>query len=236
MITEPTVFILGAGASYAYGYPTGQGLREFICKEFEHSLLGYRFRKHPEANEEILDEKNRQAKVLRDRFYLSTNPSIDIWLSRNKSFIPIGKIAIACGIHDTEKERPEAFRENITSEIDWYTFLFRRMIRELIGPDDYKNFKNNKVSFITFNYDRSLEHFMHQSFSNTFTEIPAPERNMKELIPFEFLHVYGQIAKLPFQIEPDEWSLEYGYDNSKDPFIEKMADNIEIIYDRNENH
>jgi len=34
MITEDTVFILGAGASFPYGYPTGQGLRIQLCKEF----------------------------------------------------------------------------------------------------------------------------------------------------------------------------------------------------------
>lgn len=32
MITENTIFILGAGASKPYGFPTGAELREQICK------------------------------------------------------------------------------------------------------------------------------------------------------------------------------------------------------------
>jgi len=35
---QNTVFILGAGASKPYGYPTGQELREYICKEFQTDL------------------------------------------------------------------------------------------------------------------------------------------------------------------------------------------------------
>jgi hypothetical protein len=31
MITQQTVFILGAGASAPYGYPTGAGLKRLIC-------------------------------------------------------------------------------------------------------------------------------------------------------------------------------------------------------------
>ena len=34
MITEDTLLILGAGASFPYGYPTGKELRHIICKEF----------------------------------------------------------------------------------------------------------------------------------------------------------------------------------------------------------
>jgi hypothetical protein len=34
MITTPTVLVLGAGASYPYGFPTGKGLRDLICETF----------------------------------------------------------------------------------------------------------------------------------------------------------------------------------------------------------
>ncbi|WP_156096076.1 hypothetical protein [Methanobacterium sp. SMA-27] len=35
MIKTPTVFVLGAGASIPYGYPSGEKLREEICHELE---------------------------------------------------------------------------------------------------------------------------------------------------------------------------------------------------------
>lgn len=39
MIEQNAVFILGAGASVPYGYPTGQGLRADICKDFEKRIV-----------------------------------------------------------------------------------------------------------------------------------------------------------------------------------------------------
>ena len=35
MTTKPTVFILGAGASYGFGYPLGKNLVEIILKNFD---------------------------------------------------------------------------------------------------------------------------------------------------------------------------------------------------------
>ena len=32
MIDAPTVFILGAGASMAFGFPSGKGLLDIICR------------------------------------------------------------------------------------------------------------------------------------------------------------------------------------------------------------
>jgi len=35
MINRPTVFILGAGASYSFGYPLGKNLVDIIVKNFD---------------------------------------------------------------------------------------------------------------------------------------------------------------------------------------------------------
>ena len=34
MITTPADLVLGAGASYPYGFPTARGLKELICEQF----------------------------------------------------------------------------------------------------------------------------------------------------------------------------------------------------------
>jgi len=41
-------------------------------------------------------------------------------------------------------------------------------IAGLKQPQDFEKFKENKVAFITFNYERSLEYFLYTSFINTF--------------------------------------------------------------------
>jgi hypothetical protein len=50
---------------------------------------------------------------------------------------------------------------------DWYKELFNLMDEKLRGPDAYLDFKENKVDFITFNYDRSLEYFLCHSITET---------------------------------------------------------------------
>ena len=35
MITRPTVFVLGAGASYGFNYPLGKNLKDIIIKNFD---------------------------------------------------------------------------------------------------------------------------------------------------------------------------------------------------------
>ncbi len=33
MITQKTILVLGAGASNAYGFPLGRGLRDLVCNK-----------------------------------------------------------------------------------------------------------------------------------------------------------------------------------------------------------
>jgi len=107
------------------------------------------------------------------------------------------------------------------------------MTNTLTKPDSYKYFKDNKVSFITFNYDRSFEYFLYESLINSFTTIPLQETKTKELIPFPTRHVYGVVEKLPWQ--DSENGIEYRSfmaAHDKYQLIEKVKDNIRIIYDR----
>jgi hypothetical protein len=123
-------------------------------------------------------------------------------------------------------ENNSRFREDVFVKDDWYTYLYRKMTERMITPDSYEDFRKNKVSFITFNYDRSLEHFLAESFSNSFTSIPG-NMNMVELIPFPFLHVYGVIGKLPWQ----KGFFRYCHKGNLN-LIDQMMENIKIIYEQ----
>jgi hypothetical protein len=230
MITEPTVFILGAGASKPYGYPTGAELRRFICNNFISYLAKSSFSDHPQVDPQKRSKYETKAQELTETFRSSSNPSIDIFLSRNKQYSYIGKMAIACGIFHEEKDNKEKFREKVDANVDWYTYLYHRMTETLIEHDDFKNFSKNKINFITFNYDRSLEHFFYESFTNTFTQIPYDTFSVDELLPFEILHIFGQLVQLPWQ---DKGGIEYGYSGKVN--LEELCDNIKIIYEKNDN-
>lgn len=158
MITEDTVFILGAGASKPYNYPTGSELRLNICR-----LCVAEIQDLIEIDNELHVKKLvLEASKFTKTFFNSSTPSIDLFLARNQNFSNIGKISIVFSILIAEHN--SNLHEDISEKNqDWYSYLFHRMTNDLTTPDSYDYFGSNKVTFITFNYDRSLEYFIYES-------------------------------------------------------------------------
>ena len=93
MILEDTIIILGAGASFPYGYPTGNDLISKICIEFRESYITLmdRIRGSDYARrEQIIEGSNKFIDLFR-----KSNLSIDHFLSINNELGWIGKAAIA---------------------------------------------------------------------------------------------------------------------------------------------
>lgn len=201
MIRQNTVFILGAGASQPYGYPTGLGLRKKIL--------------HGGAVLKDCLHGNWQRAVddFITTFQRSSITSIDLFLSRNSEFINIGKPAIVKAIIDGEKGsrfREEMVNPNDPSQDnrkeDWYSFIYQEMTKELTSKNDYQKLAENNVTFISFNYDRSFEHFLAESFVNSFHGIDG-EKLYGVLRKIKIIHVYGKIAPLPW--EDSEKGISY---------------------------
>jgi hypothetical protein len=73
---------------------------------------------------------------------------------------------------------------------DWMSYLFKLMLDGTDGIEDF--FKQNQVAFITFNYDRTLEHFFYLRLKHTFhLEQPEALAAMKRI---EIKHVYGSFG------------------------------------------
>jgi hypothetical protein len=225
MITRETVFILGAGASVPYGYPTGNELRNDICRNFEKRIVELT-KKDPESSNLDVRQISKEAREFTNVFFKSSTLSIDLFLARNKQFAEIGKKAIVLSI--LEAERDSRFREDMSDNgsQDWYSYLFQKMTEDLISPESYDNFDGNLVTFITFNYDRSLEHFLYESLSNAFRSAPK-DKIIKQLRSVQIFHVYGIVEKLPWQ----GGKTEYGNDYSID-YINGMKDSIRLINER----
>lgn len=223
MINDDILFILGAGASKPYGYPTGEELRVDICKNFANRIFNYYRPKISFDNaESIRDESLKFTKI----FSNSSTLSIDLFLARNSIYSDIGKKAICFSILEAEKN--SKFRENMKEKNqDWYSYLFKIMTNNLSSPDSYQSFGENKVAFITFNYDRSLEYFFYESLSNSFSLAPH-DVIVKELEKIRIYHVYGIIDKLTWQGGSTPYRGPY-----KNDYINKLKDNIKIIYEKN---
>lgn len=224
MITKETLFILGAGASVPYCYPTGNELRNDICRNFEKRIVELT-EKDPESSPLDVRQISKEAHEFTNVFFNSSTPSIDLFLARNRHFSEIGKKAIVLSILESEKN--SRFRENMLDRTqDWYSYLFQKMTEDLIQPESYDYFDANQVAFATFNYDRSLEHFLYESLSNAFSSAPR-DKIIRQLRSIQIFHVYGIVDKLPWQ----GGETEYGNDFSINS-INEMKNNIRLIHER----
>jgi hypothetical protein len=230
MIRTNTVFILGAGASKPYGYPTAAELRTNICNDFPGMIKNLSFAPAPVSASIRKARMIHEAELLADKFKKSSTPSIDLFLARNPEYSDIGRSAIVTCI--LKKEKASHFREDMDDKYisqDWYSYIFHKMTEELIEPGSFEQFKENRVTFITFNYDRSLEFFLHQSLSNSFGRAPGKEI-VAQLNEIPILHVYGSVDRLPWQGDGSDYSANY---SSLE--VERMSKNINIVYEGSAN-
>jgi len=229
MITDRTVFILGAGASKPYGFPTAAGLRKDIIYNFAQNFI--RAQADHNAVPETKVNLPKRYQNLIDIFKKSSTKSIDLFLSRNKHFSEIGKKIIAFLIASYE-EKSKFYEDIDNPQYDWYMHFYDLLTNEISNPDNLiPLFEKNKVSFITFNYDRSLENFLHDSLINSFTTKTNEIYSLIFKIPI--IHVYGKIAPLPW--ENPSFYLEYGSSHSFG-FLDELVKNIKIIFEERTNN
>ena len=214
MITKPTVFILGAGASYGFGYPLGKNLKEIILKNFDSDnsdnaielFKGLGF-----SEEELIS--------FRSQLRLSAAPSIDSFLEpRGEDERYLGKLAIAYALIPFEKTEPLFYNSS------WYITLLGKL------KFSFADFEKNRLSFITFNYDRSLEHFLMTALVNQFNKTEQEVAEKLKKIPI--IHLYGKLGMLPWEtVKSDEYSREYN-PNVLPHLLRKSSKSLKIIYDK----
>ena len=224
MISEETVLILGAGASKPYGFPTALELRKDIIFNTIPLLKKYAAENRPSDDFENHPYVKR-VKDFIEIFKNSSTSSIDLFLSRNKEYYSIGKEIITLLLSNYEIE--SKFREEIkNTENDWYFYFYEALTRDIIKSEEILKLKENKVSIITFNYDRSLEHFIYESLLNSFRNKSNEIQEFMRV--FKFIHVYGKLAPLPWESMPE--SEKYGSIFLRD-YYANYSKNLQIIYE-----
>ncbi|MFO8007761.1 MAG: hypothetical protein R6V05_08505 [Candidatus Brocadiia bacterium] len=223
MIEEPTVFVLGAGASAVYGFPTGGKLRDEIVQGLlsGRDLRGARVADLSRVLQELGHSKEQIGRFA-ERPRLSAHPSVDVFLEHNPDCLPLGKRAIAITLMRYEQES-QLFRNGL----HWY-----RYVRGRLGATGEEVAQSNVV-FVTFNYDRSLEHFLFQAIRHAEQDMTDDKaRAVLQEVPV--LHVYGQLAKLPWQENADS-SNSRAYSSDRNPeTVAKAADGIVIMRERDQ--
>lgn len=216
MFERKTVFVLGAGTSFEIGFPVGAGLRDQMISLLDITYDGHEQqsgdRQIARAIERYCAVSNRQhgnenaylqaGWRIRDSMPLAI--SIDNFLEAHgtdNGIQVMGKLGITRAILEAESTTPLA----ITSQrpkIDmaalaptWYGGLVRSLTEGIsLGSIDCV-FEN--VSFITFNYDRSLEQFLSYALS-AYYHIPV-ESSQILVTGANIIHPYGTVGWLPWQ-------------------------------------
>jgi hypothetical protein len=182
MLTTPTVFILGAGSSVPYEFPTGFRLSDLVVRGAQpgQSLFNDL---HDKAGRSEADIRS-----FREQFLGSGKNSVDAFLEYRDDLIEIGKLATAQVLIGRENhERLFQF------DGSWLRTLYNRM------ATDFTEFKKNKVAFITFNYDRTVEHFFHSALTNSYSKIPRSEIELAIAAHVPIIHLHGHLGSLPWQ-------------------------------------
>jgi hypothetical protein len=189
VIQTPTLFVLGAGASQPYGLPLGSELRTLICDAESDG--------NPAAGAVEQEGLYTHAKIRNvARAFLHSNVrSIDEFLARQPHLADVGKALIAAII--CSKENPNELSSEDNPD-HWCRVLWNALID---GAMQGQDISQNKVRFITFNYDRSLESFLHQSTINTYGLTGGGAFNYWSRL--QVMHVYGSVGDFNFSERAD---------------------------------
>jgi hypothetical protein len=215
MITTKTCLILGAGASAPYGMPTAVALRRLMLASevpragevaVNYPTLGpdERVRDHREDPRVSNEKKFSRARTdwinflnkicqdagfdqgivkgFRTTFFRARQTSIDKFIQRyEKEYGDVGRLHMAAAVLNCEQDR--------WLNEDWYAQLIDEIAPK--GPDDIKD---DMLSIITFNYDRSFEQFFRDAFQYGFRMSAKAAGALFSRI--RIVHVYGNLGSL----------------------------------------
>ena len=190
MIRQPTVIILGAGASSDYGFPLGRRLLYKIFQQLRPKAKAW----IPKLIE--CGISSEEVEKFREALLLSQASSVDSFIEHRPEFMRVGKLVIALSLILAEDDN-QLFIEGgpISGSYGCYQYIFDKMKS---GTAQFEEFKQNKLSIITFNYDRSFEHYLFTALKNTYNKSIDECAGILKEVPI--IHVYGSLGKLPWQL------------------------------------
>jgi len=170
---EPTTFILGAGASSAFGFPLGPQLKKDIIDQPESDFQG------------LLDEgKHDLIPSFKEALKYGDYDTIDNFLEQKERYRDLGAYFIVSVIARHEFHDRLFPQHDIYA--DFYHMLYVESESDSIPP----------ISIVTLNYDRSLEYFLIKN-----VEYNCPEKleaqAMMKVFQLPIIHAHGSLGDLP---------------------------------------
>jgi len=192
MITTPTVLILGAGASQPFGFPSGKELLDLVCLRFNDKNKNI-YKYVLENSIDYLGVDSKTILKFREALTKLAPTSVDAFLEHRTEFIEAGKACIARELIHYEREK------NLSA--DWYPYLLSKL------NTSFEEFGKNKLSVITYNYDRSLEHFLFTALQIRYNKSDSEIAQLLKNLPI--IHLHGKLGDLPWQNTDSTKCREY---------------------------
>ncbi|CAG1012441.1 hypothetical protein BURK2_04518 [Burkholderiales bacterium] len=218
-MAKSLVFVVGAGASKEVGLPTGAELRSRIAELLD---LRYEFGSRRSSGDQLIEDALRELALPTACFHDAMNAfqrsawrirdampqalSIDNFIDSHREDTRIatcGKLAITRSILSAEAastiyvdaRRVDAKLDFTRVENTWLNIFFR-LVAENCQADEIAA-RLSKIAIICFNYDRCIEHFLHESLRNYFgmNELEASDA----LANLSIYHPYGSVGQLHWQ-------------------------------------
>ncbi|MFO0782079.1 MAG: hypothetical protein U0636_00155 [Phycisphaerales bacterium] len=216
MITKPTLFILGAGASAPFSLPIGVDL-----------MADLEMRLGSQTETVLLLERagfsREKIQELHDAITGGFRDTIDDLLDRRRSLTDVGKAAIAAALLD--REHPTALRG--VRGGNWVGDLLRRMHNK-----DATELLDAPVAFVTFNYDRCVEFALCNTLANRHDgmslEQAATALRASKLWP---LHLRGHLG-LPIGTGPDLVPFKAGPPSYEE--VMAAAKNLRLLHEQHD--
>lgn len=234
-------FILGAGASVDFGFPTGPDFVTKIIENYTRDNLrienddirisheyvqdfgspiggninisrGYSF-----AILDALGFENAKVFDFVKRLSDSKVNSIDSFLESpsNSDLVDLGKAIVVILILSYEKLSLGDFYKNT-----WLKYFWSRCRDEVLG-----NSQNVNIQIITFNYDRLFEYYLYTAIESYSQQ--SDQEIAQILGAFRIWHVHGVIGNLPFQ--SSEKYIPFGQEHVYAKTIKEISKNLRLL-------
>ena len=181
MIVEPTVLVLGAGASMDFSFQSGKDLLTDVIRDTQSTtdtgkLLA------------TLGFTGQQCDAFVTALKSSAAMSVDVFLADRRDFVDLGRAAIAAALI------PKEYSESVFAIGQEFSWLYRLFDR--LRSPSAERWVDNQLSIVTFNYDRVVEFFLHAALMNTF-RLSSADAAALLVRTVPMVHVHGQLGQLP---------------------------------------
>lgn len=191
-----------------FKYPLGKGLRDEMIEVMRSQLL------RASVGSTVmypLKQLNRLADF-EQRLSRGGYMSPDAFLEKHTDFLDMGRFLIAWCLK--RREIPD----NLFPPRGWHERLVDALVS---GADSPRQFQKNQLSIVTYNYDRTIDYFLHQLVQHRYGLSSAKAWNLvSRTIPI--VHLHGMLGEYP----------KHGYDVDDSVVnVHQLSRRIRIIHE-----